>query len=239
MIKKFSASASNHFDEKVIVYNPELTPERIHEFVMTPFQTLWGIAQINEDYHMTFVNRPDLIMKAWDFRKPNWNERVAIDRAFEFTVIEDPNVAVICRTDDEIRRYKHMIRRHYGVKDVWDCAILNVPLKTIFGRFIDEDEETGDIFIDIADKKSAVVVPADEAINVEFIDVIFGSLNKEATTYLRTPHEVKLTPKMLNALGDDFPEDPDDFRYTPKTEREVRKELRKLEKDETNKNLTK
>lgn len=234
MIKKFPLQ-NNHFNENVIVYNPELTPERIREFVMTPFQTLYGLCQIDEDYRMSFIDSNDPPMNFWDFRKPDWNERLGIDRSIDFRVAKDDNIGVICRTDDEIKRYKHMIRHHYKVKDVWDCSILNVPVKTIFGRFIDEDEEAGDIYIDIADHDYAVVVPVDAKQNVEFIEIVHGYVNRENAVFLRTPREVDVPKDMLDKacdrVGIPTPDTKEGFRFNMKTERQVRSEVRKMMKD--------
>ena len=226
--------------ERVLPFSFNITEEKIKEYYNTPFDTGAGRVQIGKDLRMRFLDMPYMDpMNYWDFRRPNWVERRSIKNAIDFRYITDPRFGVICRTDDEIRFYKQIVRQFYDVTDVQDESILNVPVRTVIGRFIDVDEENKFVLVDIADKDCAVVIPCDPDYAVDFVDIVTDKI-RDTILAFRIPYRVEVSTSVLNraceVVGVEVPGDEDLFRFDLRKDRSIRSEVRKMMKHEDEEN---
>ena len=178
---------------KIINYKIPLKAEDIKAYFRKPFTSSLGMCYIEGGN----MHTPNDVMRFWRFRRPNDIEVQKLSLYLMDTAFESQNIGVICRTPAEVRIIKNSIKRFYHLKDVDDRTLVGLPMRVIFGEFIDEDELFDEIIIDTSKKKYATLVPTKptgEA--VEFPDLICDDDAKRIAIDLRTPilvHDQKLT----------------------------------------------
>lgn len=180
-------------ESKIINYKIPLKADDIKAYFRKPFISSLGKCYIEGGN----MHTPNDVMTFWRFRRPNDIEMQKLSLYLMDTAFESTNIGVICRTPAEVRIVKNSIKRFYRLKDVDDRTLVGLPMRVIFGEFIDEDELFDEIIIDTSKKKYATLVPTKptgEA--VEFPDLICDDDAKRIAIDLRTPirvHDQKLT----------------------------------------------
>ncbi len=171
-------------EKKILNYKIPLVEADIKAYFRKPFATSLGKCYIEGGK----MHTPKSTMEYWRYRRPNDIEVHKLGMFFMDTALESEHIGVICRTPAEVRIVKNSLKKFYHLKDVDDRSLVGLPMKAIFGEFIDEDELFDEIIIDTSKKKYVTLVPTKptgEA--VEFPDLICDDDAKRIAIDLRTP----------------------------------------------------